>query len=275
MKEKSSKSRRKMGSPESGSVLAYVLVALGLSAGVVASTTKILDSNSRATKKIEVRGSVDSVQRIIQKTFSCEKSLHVASGTTLPACPANEIDIRDAHERSLVDSKGKLGKLDFYLKANCSTSGITFEYMRAREDKGKVEPLPDPLTGEKKGYSSLFKNKFFCTGFFPGATPEAPTNANWGLPTVACAEGRAWAGTKDGVPLCASTTEGLRAASTCTPGTLPLRKTWVECFGSLCITLHDSTVPGTPGTCGPGIVAPAPKCSMTTPKTGIYTEVCK
>lgn len=188
---------------QSGSMMVAVMILAAISGAVISGMTRVINREMKATRQQEVKDTIASAQRILQKRFSCEASLELPEGTLLTACPAS-LPVLDNRKVPLLDPAGKLGDLDIYIRAKCDIDkGIRFEYARAQVKNGKLELLPDPLTGKKRDFANLYEQSYFCARFFPGQGSSAEF-ASKGLPQVSCAEGRAWSGMNNGTPVCSS-----------------------------------------------------------------------
>lgn len=259
---------------QSGSMMVNVIILTGISTALISGMTKVINNDLKATRQQEVRDSIASAQRIIRKTFSCEKSLGIPQGSLLTKCPDN-LPILNNYNEPILHPSGKLGDLDIYIKGTCDLDkGIRFQYMRAREKNSQLEALPDPLTGIKKDFADLYEQKYFCASFLPSQA-TSPEFASKGLPAISCAEGRAWSGMKDGMPICSSPTENLRAQPACTAGVPATTTYWSNCaLGSICVNFPMGSSPGLPGTCKPGELAPPPVCTIEYTGPFLYRETC-
>lgn len=269
---------------EAGGALFNVLIMIGVGSAMMVGITKSLNLTMKANRQVEVKGTIASARRIIEKSFSCEKSLGAAAGQPVTC---GTFPILDASGKSLLNPIGKLASLDIYLNQKCNPGGgISFQYMRAAEKGGKLEELPDPLTGLKKGFTDLFTGKMFCGSNF-GATAStlAPSSAPAGtgiLPKVTCGPGRIWSGMQNGVPICSSPQESLRGLPKCVAATGAMQITigggCANAGGmSVCSEPRTTNIPAMPARCSAGTVATAPKCTMTTDvkdNVTVYVEKC-
>lgn len=110
----------------------------------------------------------------------------------------------------ILGANGRIGNTKVYVHTRCDPDrGLFFDSMWAKESKGKLIPLPDPLTGAVvKGFKDLFPSEPFCPEYFAKAELAEEAAAN-SIPDVTCGQGRYFGGFVNGEPVCGNTPEDL------------------------------------------------------------------